>query len=448
MSSTESPLWHNSTFGEISAASVSGKSDGVLTVPEGCVSTEIFQFIPWDNQDNLVPKEADNLVNLLLLGMCLPVMFVVSFATNIVSMVVFYKHGLKERINACLFTLSLVDLLSVSVAFGYSSDVVYVYFIGKGGELGLTAQFFIRNRLMGLWGFVTASQMVYCVIAVERCLCITRPLLVKSFMPTKTTVVVLWVMIVLITGCFLFVAGVRYNVMCVLDLRDRSILHVNYPTDFYYRHQFVMDIMYSVVYGLFFPGLAFVCVTVSTVVTAVKLKKLSKWRESVSSASDAVTSRDEAITRVIVGTSVLFIICIIPAVVMRCSFLIVSNLKVGGRVTRTSRNAGQETARTRGSSILSQETSRTRGPSMLSHETSRIRGPSMLSQETSRTRGPSMLSQETSRTRGPSMLSQETSRTRGPSMLSQETSVYSEQLRTNPENGEHRTENGHIPKTF
>ncbi|KAL8588114.1 hypothetical protein ACOMHN_047887 [Nucella lapillus] len=293
--------------------------------------TKAFEFIPWDNEDNIVSKEVDNIINLLLLGICLPLLFITSFSTNLLSMVVFWKHGLKERINACLFTLSLVDLLSVSVAFGYSSDRMYMFIIGKQGEIGPASQFFIRNFMIGLWGFVTSSQMVYCVIALERCLCITRPLLVKNFMSTKVTVVILCTIILVTTGPFILICGVRYGVKCVFDPVDYTISYTNYPTDFYFRHQYIMDLMYSVVYGLFFPCFSLVCVSVCTAITTIKLKKLSKWRETVSSASDSVTSRDLAITRVVMGTSVLFVACIVPAIIMRASSLIVPDLKVGGR---------------------------------------------------------------------------------------------------------------------
>ncbi|KAL8616337.1 hypothetical protein ACOMHN_056280 [Nucella lapillus] len=277
---------------------MNSSSEGPM--PEGCVIRDLFHFIPWDNEENLVSKEVENIFKLSIYGIAVPLLFVVSFVTNMINMVVFYKHGLKERINACLFTLSLVDLLSVSITYAYSCDIVYMFVIGKGGELGSAAQFFIRNRLMGLWGLVTSSHMVYAVIAVERCLCIARPLLVKSFMSTRTTVAALLTMILTITGVHMFLAGVRYTVKCVFDVEDRSITYASYPSDFYYRHQFIMDLMYSFISGLFLPGLAFLSVTVCTVVTAVKLKKLSRWRESVSSASGSVQSRDLAITRVII----------------------------------------------------------------------------------------------------------------------------------------------------
>ncbi|XP_076470649.1 uncharacterized protein LOC143300686 [Babylonia areolata] len=320
----------NSSHGESTAMSEVNTSS-VIPVPEGCVVSQSFQFVSWREEDSLVPKEVDNIIKLLFTGVFLPILFVVSFSTNIINMVVFYKHGLKERINACLFTLSAVDLLSISIAYGFCSDVLYMFVIGKGGELGPITQFFVRYYVVGFYGFVTASQMVYCVIALERCLCITRPLLVKSFMSTRTTVIVLWTMVVVITGVCVLVGGVRYGVLCVFNPADNSISYVNYPKDFYFRHKVVMDFMYSIVYGMFFPGVCFISVTICTVVTAMELKKLSRWRENASSASGSVTSRDMAITRTIVATSVLFMICIVPAIVMRSTFLIVPEMRVGGR---------------------------------------------------------------------------------------------------------------------
>ncbi|XP_076470856.1 uncharacterized protein LOC143300812 [Babylonia areolata] len=320
---------HYGSLIHITATSSMNISSG-SPVPEGCVMSDFFPVVPWDNEDNLVPKEVDNIINLLFNGVFLPLLFIVSFCTNVVSMVVFFKLGLKERINACLFTLSLVDLLSITISFSFSSDVLYMFLAGRGGELGLSNQFFIRNNLTGLIGMVLSSQLVYCVIALERCLCVTRPLLVKSFMSTRTTVAVLWTMVVIVTGGCVFTIGVRYSVICVFDPADASVSYVNYPTDFYFRHKLIMDVLYSAVFGLFLPGLSLVSVTVCTVVTAIKLKKLALWRASVSSSTASVTSRDVAVARVIVATSVLFIVCIVPAIVMRTAHVIVPGLRLGG----------------------------------------------------------------------------------------------------------------------
>ena len=39
----------------------------------------------------------------------LPILFLIGGPANVINMAVFYKQGLKERINVCLFSLSLSD---------------------------------------------------------------------------------------------------------------------------------------------------------------------------------------------------------------------------------------------------------------------------------------------------------------------------------------------------
>ena len=39
----------------------------------------------------------------------LPILFLIGGPANVINMAVFYKQGLEERINVCLFALSLAD---------------------------------------------------------------------------------------------------------------------------------------------------------------------------------------------------------------------------------------------------------------------------------------------------------------------------------------------------
>nr|KAG5688562.1 hypothetical protein BaRGS_002777 [Batillaria attramentaria] len=54
-----------------------------------------------------------------------PILFLVGVPTNIISCLVFYKQGLRDRMNLCLFVLALVDtvyLVSVFVIGIHSSS--------------------------------------------------------------------------------------------------------------------------------------------------------------------------------------------------------------------------------------------------------------------------------------------------------------------------------------
>ncbi|XP_076472632.1 uncharacterized protein LOC143302030 [Babylonia areolata] len=291
----------------------------------------VSAFLPWDNEDNIVSKDVDTIINVLFSGVFLPMLFLVSSSTNVVNMVVFFRHGLGERINVCLFTLSALDLLSVTVAYGFNSDVLYMFLKGRAGSLGPAVVFFVRTFLVSLHAFIAASQVVSSVIALERCLCITRPLLVKRLLSARKTAVCLWTVVVAVVGGNFVADGLRLSVICIYDAQDGSKELQFFPSQFYLRNQHVVDVFAGIIYGLSLPLVCTVSVTVCTVITVVKMREISQWRETSASASGSVTARDLALTRMIVGTSTLFIVCIVPSVLFRASAFIVPELRLGGR---------------------------------------------------------------------------------------------------------------------
>lgn len=64
-----------------------------------------------------------------------PVLFILGFPTNILNAAVFYKHGLRERINLCLFALALADLIVVTVLFLLSAEQAYRNLVGESSVL-------------------------------------------------------------------------------------------------------------------------------------------------------------------------------------------------------------------------------------------------------------------------------------------------------------------------
>ena len=78
---------------------------------EGCKILHFDGFIPWDNPDNLVSLEMESFAERLKSAIFLPLLFLIGGPANVINMVVFNKHGLRERINLCLFALSLADEL-------------------------------------------------------------------------------------------------------------------------------------------------------------------------------------------------------------------------------------------------------------------------------------------------------------------------------------------------
>ena len=69
-----------------------------------------MEYLPWDNPDNIISVKFEDMVRKIRY-VFLPVLFLIGGPANVINMLVFYKQGLKERVNLCLFALSLADFL-------------------------------------------------------------------------------------------------------------------------------------------------------------------------------------------------------------------------------------------------------------------------------------------------------------------------------------------------
>ena len=74
-----------------------------------CLVLRFQGFIPWDNPDNIISSQAESIVRKLKDVVFLPILFLIGGPANVINMAVFKRQGLKERINVCLFAMSLAD---------------------------------------------------------------------------------------------------------------------------------------------------------------------------------------------------------------------------------------------------------------------------------------------------------------------------------------------------
>ena len=84
--------------------------DANSTLSSACPVLQFHSdFLPWDNPDNILSAQTEDFVRRLRDFVVLPTLFLIGGPANVINMAVFYKQGLKERINVCLFSLSLSD---------------------------------------------------------------------------------------------------------------------------------------------------------------------------------------------------------------------------------------------------------------------------------------------------------------------------------------------------
>ena len=94
----------------------------------GCKTVHFDGFIPWDNPDNLVSLEVEAFAERLKSASLLPLLFLIGGPANVINIAVFYKQGLRERINLCLFALSLADELYLIQCMFLNGERIYGQF--------------------------------------------------------------------------------------------------------------------------------------------------------------------------------------------------------------------------------------------------------------------------------------------------------------------------------
>ena len=91
---------YKTSFTHSTISSVLENATANLTIPKGChvVRLEEMEFLPWDNPDNIVSAEVEDIVRRVKDNM-LPVFFLIGGPANVINMAVYYKQGLKDRVN-------------------------------------------------------------------------------------------------------------------------------------------------------------------------------------------------------------------------------------------------------------------------------------------------------------------------------------------------------------
>ena len=288
---------------------------------------EEMEFLPWNNPDNIVSAEVEDIARRLKDGLLLPILFLIGGPANVINMAVFYKQGLKERVNLCLFALSLADELYLVQAMFLYGEQLHLQFTTKE-RFGPMMRFMANNNLVGFFGFTWVSQILSAIIASERCLCVLSPLRFQTLLQTRTMAVIVALVYVLVMGLYFFVAA-RYRIACVYDPVSDTIRYTGVAGEFYKNHETIINYLDSFVYGACIPGAVMIIVTTTTIITAMKIREAALWRAGTSSLS--ISPREVALTKMLIGSSVLFIVCVSPIALLHFVWLFLPEMNTGRR---------------------------------------------------------------------------------------------------------------------
>ena len=331
--------YRTTNFTHSTISSVLENSTANLTIPKGCqvVRFENTEFLPWDNPDNIVSAEVEDIARRVK-DTLLPVFFLIGGPANVINMAVYYKQGLKDRVNLCLFALSLADELFLVHTMLLFGEQIHVQFTTKE-RFGPMLRFMTNNNLVGFFGFSWVSQILSAIIASERCLCVLSPLRFQTLLQTRTMAVIITAVYLVVVGVY-FVVATRYRIACVFDPSSNTAQYTTVAGEFYQKHQRLINYLDSFVYGAGIPVVMITVVTAATITTAMKIRQAAAWRAGTSSAkgsssssssSSSISPQELALTKMLIGVSVLFIVCVSPFALFRFVWLFLPEMDIGRR---------------------------------------------------------------------------------------------------------------------
>ncbi|XP_076437619.1 uncharacterized protein LOC143276848 [Babylonia areolata] len=296
------------------------------SLSHGC--TEVFfdemEYIPWDNPQNLISAETEFMVHRIQ-DNTLAVLFVIGAPANIINMLVFYKQGLKDRVNLCLFALSFSDLMFLITFMFMYGDQLHLQFTTQEKYGPLTKDVFNHN-FVGFAAFGYVSNVLSTIIATERCLCVFNPLKFQQLIRTRTMAVIIFFIYIVVLGLF-FIVVFRYRIGCLYDPPSGVVVTTFVKGEFYLANKKVIDFIDSVTFGAGLPGTVLIVTITTTLLTIIKLRQVVSWR---SDQSSSISPREVALTKMLVANSILFIICFSPDAINHLSRLFLKGMNSGG----------------------------------------------------------------------------------------------------------------------
>lgn len=264
-----------------------------------------------DGAGDVISPETELLISKLKSAVLIPLIYTFGGPANIINIIVFFKQGIKDRVNLCLFSLAVVDLLTTSFCFLVYMEQMFMF--TSLDTHGPIFAFFTNNKIMLFYSSLYGSMFLSAIIALERCICVTFPLHAKTLLKTKNMAAIIIIGVPTVSFIRLVVMA-KYEVVCFFDKRKDVKYMGLYVTEYQERNKELLDIVDVIVYGFVIAVGSPCIVLIATVVTSVVLWQTAAWRRQTSSASSRTES---AVTKMLILLSAQFLMFTIPVVFLR-----------------------------------------------------------------------------------------------------------------------------------
>ncbi|KAL8573484.1 hypothetical protein ACOMHN_047755 [Nucella lapillus] len=299
------------------------QSQSTYSIVTNCRIIDNNTRIPWNHPGNLVSWQTEELFYKICSGLLIPLFFIFGTPANVLNMVVFYKQGLKERINFCLFFLALVDILHLTPVFIFQAEHLTSWFTNdlRNGKI---YRFMLNNYLVGFYGFGYGSMLLAAIISTERCVCVLFPLTAQRCIPTKVFAIVVG-FVIFTLSMLRFVVTAQYRSGCFYEEKTQRIswqYEINH--DYFSKNETMLRFLEGVFYGFIISVGCPALVLITTIITAIKLRQIVRWRSQTSTVMSS--PKEIGITKMLICLSVEFIVLSSPVIIVRVSRLFPSVL--------------------------------------------------------------------------------------------------------------------------
>ncbi|CAG5131485.1 unnamed protein product [Candidula unifasciata] len=252
------------------------------------------------------------------LGIICQTVTVFGTVSNVINCIIFVKQGFSDTINISLLSLALSDLCSL-LCIMWSN----LCFTPAFQDSGIPMATYEVHLITGSWPhviFTRTTGWITAFISLERCVCVIRPLKVKTIFTRRRHILAMISFFVIPLSCgslAYLCAGLEWRFS---PERNRTLIGLVYHMDAY-RRRITHSVSYAV-NGVLMPVSCFVSVVVLTTVLVTKLNKKSAWRhfnsssvcQKADSSNNKVNIKDMKAAKMVVLISIIFITSFIPAV--------------------------------------------------------------------------------------------------------------------------------------
>ncbi|KAL8575259.1 hypothetical protein ACOMHN_001805 [Nucella lapillus] len=172
----------------------------------------------------------------------------------------------------------------------------------------------MNSNVIGFYGFRYGSMLLSAIISTERCLCVLFPFTAQRCIPTKAFGIVV-VLTVFTVSLLEFILSAQYQVACFYEVRThRTSWQYVIDEDFVSKHQAMLSFLEGVFFGLCVSIGCPALVLVTTVITAIKLRQIVRWRSH--SSTGTFSPKEIGLTKMLICLSIEFIVLSSPLIIV------------------------------------------------------------------------------------------------------------------------------------